>query len=45
MDMDSADDLIGAARACLDPDPSPRLLRLDRGKLTCATRRGWRLCS
>ncbi|MFD8196942.1 hypothetical protein [Streptomyces wuyuanensis] len=32
--MDSADDLIGAARACLDPDPSPRLLRLDRGKLT-----------
>ncbi|SDM52341.1 STAS domain-containing protein [Streptomyces wuyuanensis] len=34
LDVDSADDLIEAARACLEADPSPRLLRLDCGKLT-----------
>ncbi|WP_432075269.1 STAS domain-containing protein [Streptomyces wuyuanensis] len=34
LDVDSADDLIEAARACLDADRSPRLLRLDCEKLT-----------
>ncbi|MFI1469292.1 STAS domain-containing protein [Streptomyces wuyuanensis] len=33
LDVDSADDLIEAARTCLDAYPSPRLLRLDCEKL------------
>ncbi|MFJ6948315.1 STAS domain-containing protein [Streptomyces wuyuanensis] len=33
LDVDSADDLVEAARTCLDADPSPRLLRLDCERL------------
>lgn len=34
LDWDSADDLTEAARRCLEADRTPRLLRLDCGKVT-----------